>query len=384
MRIARTIQGATRLGFDAVEGASHIAEGMYRNISALPSPFGQAPMGRAPGIAGFVHKAVRLINGASRFGVDGALELVSRHLDHEAEEYVASLALISALNGLIGDHLEATDNPLAIKMDLVCDQQSPSQDLLIMVHGLAMHHSFFHWKGHNHGEALAHAHDYSAVWVHYNSGRHISSNGKELAEKIESLVHNWPLPVRSIRMVGYSMGGLLTRSALHAANECGHRWPTLTRQAVYLASPHHGSAVERGGNWFNAAFKISPYSAPLAALGMVRSSGITDLRHGNVVDADWQADDRFKHHDDRRQITPLAEGIEHYAIAASLAAHRKDLLKRPLGDGLVAPRSALGDHQDEARTLRIPAQNRLIVSGTGHLDLLCHQAVFENLIDWLG
>ncbi len=384
MRVAHTVRGATRLGFDVVDGVTNIVEGMYRNISAFPQPFGQAPEGRASGIAGLVHEGVRQINGAVRLGVDSSLALVSQYLDREAPDSMASLALISALNGILGDHLEATDNPLAIQMELITDTARAGPDLLVMVHGLAMHHSFFSWKGHNHGTALAAEHGYSPVWAHYNSGRHISTNGWELARQLEALVQSWPVPVRSIRFIGYSMGGLLTRSALVAAQTLGHSWPGLTQQAVYLASPHHGSAVERGGNWFNAAFKISPYSAPLAALGMVRSAGITDLRHGNVVDADWQDQDRFAHHDDRRQITPLAAGIQHFTIAGSLAEHPGDLLKRPLGDGLVSPRSALGDHQDRARGLDIPEPHRLLIPGAGHLDLLCHPTVHRTLNDWLG
>lgn len=383
MRIAQSVQGAARLGFDTVDGVTNIVEGMYRNISAFPLPFGRAPEGGARGIAGLVHEAVRQVNGAVRQGVDATLTQVAEHLEYEAPDSPAMLALVSALNGVLGDHLEATDNPLAIPMALVSDPADAGPDILVMVHGLAMHCSFFTWKGHNHGEAVARSHGYSPVWAHYNSGRHIAVNGRELADKLEELVDYWPVPVRSLRFIGFSMGGLVTRSALHAAGKRGHRWPALTRQAVYLGSPHHGSAVERGGNWFQAAFQMSPYSAPLAALGMIRSAGITDLRHGNVVDEDCHPD-RFAHHDDRRQITPLAPNIAHYAVAASLAADRDDRLRRPLGDGLVAPRSALGDHRDPARGLGIPETNRLLLSRTGHLELLGHPSVSVTLKQWLA
>ncbi|WP_052367439.1 hypothetical protein [Algiphilus aromaticivorans] len=116
---------------------------------------------------------------------------------------------------------------------------------------------------------------------------------------------------------------------------------------------------------------------------MIRSAGITDLRHGNVVDEDCHPE-RFAYHDDRRQITPLAPNIEHFAVAASLATDRNDHLRRPLGDGLVAPRSALGDHRDPARSLGIPAANRLLVTGVGHLQLLAHPEVHACLDRWLA
>jgi len=384
MHVAQTLQGVARLGFDAVEGVTNIAEGMFRNIAAFPLPLGSEAEGRAPGIAGLVYKSIRQVNRAVRQGVDPALELAKRHLDYEAADSIASLSLISALNGVIGDHLERSDNPLAIKMEMISNATTPGPDLLIMLHGLAMHYSFFDSKGHNHGEAIAATHGFTPVYVHYNSGLHVSINGREFADQLEQLVDEWPVPVRSIRFFGYSMGGLLVRSGLHAAAEKGQRWPGLTRQVVYMATPHHGSALERGGNWFTSAIKVSPYSAPLAALAMVRSAGITDLRYGNVVDEDWQNQDRFEHHDDHRKHTPLTKNIEHFAIAASFVADEDDMLKRPRGDGLISPCSALGDHKDPKRDLGIPENKRLLVTGTGHLELLSHPKVFDRLIEWLA
>lgn len=388
MRVGKTVQGATRLGFDAVEGVTNIVEGMYRNIAATPLPFGQAPEGRAPGIAGIVHETIRQVNGGLRSGVDIALGTLTDYLDHEVPDGFASDAFISALNGLVGDHLEESNNPLAIPMSLNFDQAAAAQntggELLIMMHGLAMHDSFFTWKQHNHGKALAEAFNLTPVWLRYNSGRHISQNGAELAERLEQLIEDWPQPVKSIRIIGYSMGGLVARSAMHAAEKRNLRWPQLTQQAFYLGSPHHGSAVERGGNWFQTMFTISPYSAPLAALGMVRSAGITDLRHGNVVDDDWQHDDRFAHHEDRRQNTALPDNIEHYAIAASLSASPKTgQASFLLSDGLVHPRSAFGQHKIAVRDLGIPVEHQRLLYDAGHLDLLADQRAYVQLTEWL-
>lgn len=83
-------------------------------------------------------------------------------------------------------------------------------------------------------------------------------------------------------------------------------------------------------------------------------------------------------------MTPLALNIERFAVAASLTMKRSDSLRRPLGDGLVAPRSALGDHRDPARSLSIPATNRLLVPGIGHLQLLGHPEVSAFLKRWLA
>ncbi len=59
--------------------------------------------------------------------------------------------------------------------------------------------------------------------------------------------------------------------------------------------------------------------------GKIRSAGITDLRYGNLTHEDWQGRDRFAR-GDRRRFVPLPEGVGCYAIAATTAKH-----PRPIG-----------------------------------------------------
>src|SRR5207248_1368031 len=68
-------------------------------------------------------------------------------------------------------------------------------------------------KGHDHGAALARDLGYSTVYLHYNSGLHVSTNGRAFATLLESLVEEWPVPVEEMTIVAHSMGGLVTRSA---------------------------------------------------------------------------------------------------------------------------------------------------------------------------
>ena len=65
------------------------------------------------------------------------------------------------------------------------------------------------------GELLAGERDVTPVYVRYNTGRHISTNGRELAAKLQRLVSVWPVRVREIDLIGHSMGGLVIRSACH-------------------------------------------------------------------------------------------------------------------------------------------------------------------------
>ena len=50
---------------------------------------------------------------------------------------------------------------------------------------------------------------YSPLYVRYNTGRHISENGREFAIALEDLVAAWPARVDEIVLIGHSMGGLV-------------------------------------------------------------------------------------------------------------------------------------------------------------------------------
>lgn len=120
------------------------------------------------------------------------------------------------------------------------------------------------------------------------SGLHIPTNGREFADLLEALITCWPVPVEELAIIGHSMGGLLARSAWHYGNAAGHDWSRHLNKLVFLGTPHHGAPLERGGNWVDIVLGASPYTAPFARLGRIRSAGITDLRHGYLLDEDWE------------------------------------------------------------------------------------------------
>ena len=120
---------------------------------------------------------------------------------------------------------------------------------------------------------------------------------------------------------------------------------------------------------------ISRYSAPLAKLGQIRSAGVTDLRYGNVTDEDWLEQQRFVPTGDVRRGLPLPIGVECFAIAGTLSTALTTKLR---SDGLVPVDSALG------RDARHPlAFHEWIAFGTGHVELLKSQAVYDQLRAWL-
>ncbi len=179
-----------------------------------------------------------------------------------------------------------------------------------------------------------------------------------------------PVPVEEMSILAHSMGGLVARSACHYGAVGGHTWLRHLRKMVFLGTPHHGAPLERGGNWVDVILDASPYTTAFARLGKIRSAGITDLRRGSVVDADWEQADRFARSSRRRTQVVLPQGVTCYAIAASMADKNGSAARKVLGDGLVPVDSALGRHADARRGLALPKSRQWVGYGMNHLDLL--------------
>jgi pimeloyl-ACP methyl ester carboxylesterase len=424
METGKTLRGSANLVFDATDAVTHIVEGMYRNIAATSWPLGKSPEGPAKGIAGLVHQSIRTVNGAARGVTDWVLRNASPGLDRVGPPGPHREAVIAALNGVCGDHLSRSGNPLAIAMRMrvllppsaaghesverrmpfanlfevekrpveiyprpiaLAEQAfKPGRRLLILAHGLSMNDREWTAHQHNHAEALAEENDYTPVYVLYNSGRHVSTNGRELCEQLSGLLASWPVPVDSITFIGFSMGGLVARSAMHVAAQQGDAWLAKVDKAVYVGTPHHGAVLERGGFWLQKSLTYSPYTAPLSALGRIRSAGITDLRHGNVQDHDWEHCDEHENHKDTRRPTPLLPGIRHYAIAATLSKQPGQRIGRLMGDGLVHPSSATGRHPKAEFDLAFPEEHTRVFYGLGHLAMLHDPRVMNQLSQWLS
>ena len=307
-------------------------------------------------------------------------------------------AVLAALNGVFGDYLDESANPLAIPMrlrtggvpltlsnaGLAAAFPTPARRVLVLVHGLCLNDLQWNRNGHDHGAALSRDLGYAPVYVHYNTGRHISANGRELADTIESLVRGWPYPVERLAILGHSMGGLVARSACHYAGLAGHDWLKRLDDLAFLATPHLGAPLERAGSWVDYLVGISPYTAPFARLGKSRSAGIKDLRHGDIREEDWRNIPTARGARAARVPLPLPAGVRCYAIAASRQDHPGASTSRVRGDGLVPVASALGRPHDPAAGLRLPEAHCRVVYGAGHFDLLDRSDVYLALRHWLG
>lgn len=390
------LRGATRLATDATAGLANLVEAMHERIARLPGS-DAALDGRTSGISGLVYKTIRGVTRVAGGSIEALLGLIAPALGHYAEAAERD-ALVSALNGVLGDYLVASGNPLALPMELrsggaplVLEREALAQALpdagprlLVLVHGLCMNDRQWLRNGHDHGAALARDRGWTPVYLRYNSGLHVSINGHALAAQLERLLAAWPTALQRLAIVGHSMGGLVARSAVQAAERSALAWPERLGDLVFLGTPHHGAPLERAGQWVHLVLGATPYAAPFARLGRVRSAGITDLRHGHVLDEDWVGRDRFARSGDRRQPLPLPAGVRCFALAASLGAQGGTIKEKLLGDGLVPLDSALGRHADPARALAFAPDRQWIAYGMNHLDLLDRAEVYEQLKTWLS
>lgn len=259
-----------------------------------------------------------------------------------------------------------------------------SGKVLLMLPGHCKNELQWCRNGHVHGEVLAAANGFTPVYLRYNTGLHNSENGRALADLLEKLVLEWPVPVQELCIVGYSMGGLVARSAFHYGAKVRQGWPALVHKLFFLGTPHHGSMLEQAGNVLDKALEISPYSHALSRLGKIRSAGTTGLRHGNLVQEDWAGRNRFAHFADQRQISQLPHGVKCYAIAAMISRKHGELHGQLVGDALVPVNSALGQHSNSERALNIPPEQQHVFYGMDHLQLLDSQAVCAQLQQWMA
>ncbi len=376
---------------EATLGVTDVVEEMHHNIIRPPVIFGPARQGPMGGITGLVYQNIRLITGLAAGSLESVLGLLEPLME-QGGTWPGREAVLAALNGVLGDAMAASDNPLTLSMvmrhggqtlelnkeALVASMPWAGGKLLLLVHGLCLNDEQWSRQSHDHGAALARDLSYSPVYLRYNSGLHVSQNGRALADLLETLVCEWPVPLEDFVILGHSMGGQVSRSACHHAKEAGHGWIKRLRSLIFLGTPHHGAPLERVGNWAHQVMGISPYSAPLSRLARIRSAGITDMRHGNLLDEDWRGLDRFDDPAHERRPVPLPPGVRCHFLAGKTSLKQGLISDRLVGDGLVSVPSALGRHKKAEQNLSRPDQ-RWVGHGLNHMDLLNHETVYQQI-----
>src|SRR5208337_4495154 len=163
-----------------------LAEALHNNIASSPGIRGTSMQRGSSAIAGLVYESVRGVTKLAASTTDVILGQLVPILDERSSQ--EREAVLAALNGMMGDYLAATGNPLAIPMQLRRNGQPltlerkalsaavppPRDKLLVLVHGLCMNDLQWTRKGGDFGAALARDLGYTVVHLHYNSGLHTS------------------------------------------------------------------------------------------------------------------------------------------------------------------------------------------------------------------
>jgi pimeloyl-ACP methyl ester carboxylesterase len=224
---------------------------------------------------------------------------------------------------------------------------------------------------------------FTPLYLRYNTGRHISENGRLLSKLLNELLAAYPVPIDEIALVGHSMGGLVARSAAHYGSEHGEPWAERLRHIACIGSPHLGAPLEKAVNLLSGILrKVDAAGARVPAeLLNARSAGIKDLRYGYIFDEEWAGKDPDQVFANARRNVPLVDGVGYYFVAATITRDPAHPVGQLLGDLLVRLPSASGAAPEPPR--RIAFRSGAVFSGMDHIHLANHPGVYEALRDQL-
>ena len=110
------VRGVNRLIIDGIAGVVDLVEAVHHNIAGIPGLRDRSKPPRTTGITGLVYRSIRGVAGLTGYwarpfaGAACALARGSAAIRQDARRSLA------ALNGVLGDYLAASSNPLAITM----------------------------------------------------------------------------------------------------------------------------------------------------------------------------------------------------------------------------------------------------------------------------
>jgi PGAP1-like protein len=350
------------------------------------------------GVSRAAYAAAGSLTGGIVRGGAGALSLTRSEQHPSLLDSRRGRLAVGAINGMWGDRLNERRSVLETPMEVRCRGRGIALDagslarafpeatprIAVFAHGLCETEDAWRLGSRRvvpYGDRLRADLGYTPVYVRYNSGLHISVNGRRLAALLDQLTANWPADVSEIALVGHSMGGLVARGACHYA--AAGSWRERVRHVFTLGSPHKGAPLELGANAVCHAASRVPELTPFAAPIRARAAGVKDLGYGYVVDEDWLGHDPDAFWTNTGTVVPFLETANHYFVSATLSREPDAPVGRLIGDLLVLHASAWA-HEGRGERLHFPVDQYTHVGGANHFDLLNHPAVYGQLRTWLG
>ena len=379
----------------AIRGVAKVHRAVTDRVFAVTDRLG----GSSSRSAHLVHDAVADTTYESLSAMLEAIAEVGATLPeprHSPSEGSRGALVLAILDGLIGDSLADQRSPLAQPMSIRVDGMPVAVEaealraafpeatghIVVFLHGLMeSEHAWRRGNRPTYGERLATDIGATEVRLRFNTGRHISDNGRELAALLNDLMLQWPVPVSRLTLIGHSMGGLIIRSACHSAATQHAYWCGLVTETVSLGTPHFGAPLARTVHFAAGALRSVSVTAPFGNLLGRRSAGVRDLFHGSLVDDDWSGrdPDAFRQHP--ATAVPLLPQARHLFVTASLTRDPNHPLGRFIGDGLVLTPSGRGESR--ARSVGFTTEHGLHLGGASHFTLLNDDDVYRWLLEHL-
>ena len=343
------------------------------------------------------------------------------------------------LNGALGDQLAARHDPRTIALSFrrggldvpvaALGLSQARQRTVVFLHGL-MGDELIWQTGFQdeadgplrYGPRLAAELGCRPLYVRYNSGLHISENGRALSQLLTELIETYPQAVGELVLVGHSMGGLLIRSAGYYGSELKTKndklerskgrksaeatternefllhnseflirkeapWLAHLRTVFLLGVPHEGSYLEQNGQLVERLLRrINLFPTRFLSQAIARrSNGIKDLGQALLVDEDWQQpDDPALPRP--RTVVPLLPGVRYHVLVGEwLRASLPQAVRDYFGDGLVG--AASGQGQLFADETELPPGTAVRLARFGqqhHGGLLRNSEVYQYLKQWV-
>jgi pimeloyl-ACP methyl ester carboxylesterase len=230
---------------------------------------------------------------------------------------------------------------------------------------------FSRQKTENYGTKLQEDFGLTPFYLRYNTGLTLEKNARELSALLTRLFEVYPIEIDQLVLIGFSMGGLLTRyaQALAADTHQVPVWRKKLSECFYIGTPHEGSPLEKFGHLVGEIIRHIPkeYVRHWADWVDLRSEGIQDLKDGlrylNKQAASGEACYSFTEH------------ARHYFISGAVS-RSKPWLNHLMGDALVRHSSA------NPRSAPVNCRNAHF-EGVVHMHLANSRRVYEQIKGWL-
>lgn len=283
-----------------------------------------------------VYQATKLIPSALQRAVDPVAKWATvQNLKKPSSFTAARLDTVSILNGLLGDRLVKTHNPLSISMQLIEDQPAQHKHKLLFIHGLCMNERAWPIEK---VRGLAKAHSADVWYLRYNTGNSLSDNARQLVALLDAKLST----EETLTIVGHSMGGLIALQSLALTSQQHVQLHEQLNKIITLGSPIAGASLAKWGYWIEQRLLVAPWLSPVTRIASSRSQGILDLKDGVIANAEFPSN------------------VTVFSAAGRLDSIPHEKVGEQIGDGLVTAESALAWPNAEGK----------VFPKTGHLALL--------------